>query len=170
MATRDRVSDIGEAIAVLHGTEDRVSAQMRSAFSEIVVALDDARQASLDWMLGSAPHDEPQRVRVAHDEIKLALEFQHLLDGTDAEHQFYVRALKAALALTTIRYAMLVEAGRLGDGKTSDTEQRMMRDSFRAGRDGYVTPYQTGAALQEAREIGLAGGSWVRFVLDGVGA
>jgi hypothetical protein len=51
-----------------------------------------------------------------------------------------------------------------------EAEYRVMRDAFRAARDGWMPPHEIGAALAEARQHGMTGGSWVSFILDGRGA
>lgn len=159
-----------EAIAVMQASEGRVSIEMVNVFADLTVHLEDAWRASNDWRMGAEPYDEPMRVKRALDEIAMALKHEEFTKGTDANHQFFRHALSAVLALATMRYSVLVEAGRMGEGVHASNEYLEMGIGFMFARNGIAPMRPGGAAAQDASRIGQIGGSWARFILDGVGA
>lgn len=172
-----RVNDpIKDAIEIIDSTLERIkNLMMRENLSTIRGYVVEAQAQAHRWHANYnvPPMDEPKAVKQAIDETRFFWGIRDLMRD-DSEHQaqrqYHDRALAAILALLTRRYIVLQGAGRVtGDMIDANAEEWAMWHGFERGRSGWgsAPSHTSGAAIQEAHQVGLKGGSWASVVLDG---
>lgn len=167
MAARD--FGIEEAIVVVGRAVVGLTEDQQARLSEIMDMLLECKEADALWRYYGAPeHEESITVRRARDEVRLSLSLAGEPGYGTREEQFYRRTLQSVLSLVTMRLDLLTRVGRTtGRPEPSDAESLAMRRGFEAAFRGTVSMYEVGAAAQDARLIGLAGGSWAAHILTG---